>query len=84
MVIACFHRAQWYPMMNNDRWSTEDVGAFEFPTPPARETLELALEAPGLRNRRGLFTENGHVNGGKTGKMMMNHGIIMGKLGFTV
>ena len=22
----------------------EDVGAFEFPTPPARETLELALE----------------------------------------
>lgn len=26
------------------RASVEDVGAFEFPTPPARETLELALE----------------------------------------
>ena len=61
-----------------DGHPTQDVGAFEFPTPPARETLELALEAPGLRNSRGIFTENGHVNGEKLEKWWW----IMGKLGF--
>lgn len=41
---------------------TEDVGAFEFPTAPARDTLELALEvgpAPGGPSQRG----DGKVDG---------------------
>jgi hypothetical protein len=51
-----------------DGHPTQDVGAFEFPTPPARETLELALEAPGLRNSRGIFSLKMAMSMGKNWK----------------
>lgn len=64
LLVPCFLRRENLAEETTGPFhgNTEDVGAFEFPTAPARETLELALEvgpAPGGPSQRG----DGKVDG---------------------